>query len=92
MVIIITCSPLLLLISFLILIIDIEKQMIENRLIPVLASEFISMLRVQHHWAGRNSRGVTQISGNIEHLLNKENSLNVNLAAAEKFLQGLLDI
>jgi hypothetical protein len=77
---------------FLILVIDVKRQCIESRLIPILATEFISMLRVQHHWAGRKSRGVTQMSGNINSLVDKQNSLSFHLNTARTYLHGLLDI
>lgn len=77
---------------FLILVINVERQNIESRLIPILANEFINMLRVQHHWAGRNSRGVTQISGNINALVDKRNSLSFHIESAKSYLKGLLDI
>lgn len=77
---------------FLILVIDVERQSIESRLIPILANEFICMLRVQHHWAGRNSRGVTQMSGNINSLVDKKKSLSFDLDNAKNYLRQLLDI
>ena len=77
---------------FLVLVIDVERQSIESRLIPILANEFICMLRVQHHWAGRNSRGVTQMSGNINSLVDKKNLLSFDLDNAKNYLCQLLDI
>lgn len=77
---------------FLILVIDVKRQSIKSRLIPILTNEFISMLRVTHHWAGRNSRGATQISGNIDALVDKKNKLSFDLDNSKNFLRKLLDI
>ena len=77
---------------FLILLIDIKENKISSELVPVLSKNFLKMLRVQHHWAGRNSRGVTQISGDIYKLFDTQNTPPIDEEFAKRYLRSLLDI
>ena len=60
------------------------------RLLPVLESALLDATQVQHHWAGRSSRGVTQLTGKFNHALNTGYRPNVDAAKARDFLESLL--
>ena len=49
--------------AFLMLWVDVHVGSISTRLLPALENSVLSATVVQHHWAGRSSRGVTQLSG-----------------------------
>ena len=77
--------------AFFIVEIDAPKQRIRARLVPVLEMNLLNFTTVQHHWAGRNSRGVTQLFGNFQAVLDENYSLTIDRAKAETFLNHLLD-
>ena len=77
---------------FLMILVDRQESDIKSRLIPVLSTIFLKKLRIQHHWAGRNSRGATQLSGDIHALFDSANSLAIDVKFATNYLQTLLDI
>ena len=75
---------------FLIVIIDLENREVNSRLVPILSDTFISMLRIQFHWAGRQSRGVTQLSGDFHNLIEDSRRNTISIENARHFLQHLL--
>ena len=77
---------------FLMILIDKHESDIKSNLIPVLSTIFLQKLEIRHHWAGRNSRGVTQLSGDIYALFDSANSPTIDIKSATKYLQSLLDI
>lgn len=78
--------------AFFLVAIDIQRGVIFGRLLPVLETSLLAATRVQHHWAGRCSRGVTQLSGDLGALSNPYYRATVNPAEARSFLQRLIDI
>ena len=70
--------------------IDREGKKVAGRLVDILDSELIPMTRTQFHWAGRNSRGVTQLAGDTSKFFVPEFTRRVDLRAAREFLEQLL--
>jgi hypothetical protein len=77
--------------AFLMLGIDTRAETVTAGLIPVLDSTLLDATIVQHHWAGRGSRGVTQLSGRLESFFNTGFVTRVDIKKAREFLAGLLD-
>jgi len=77
---------------FFLLVIDIGEKNIVSSLVSVLSEDLINRILVQRHWAGRNSRGSTQISGDINELVENQNASRVNLVKADNFLKKLIEI
>ena len=48
--------------------------------------------RVQFHWAGRNSRGVTQLSGDLTGLFSTGFRETIDVPCAQQFLRGLVEL
>jgi len=68
--------------------IDLERTL-ETYLISMFDERVIDNTRIQFHWAGRNSRGVTQLNGSvINNIKNTENI--INLTKSSKFLEELM--
>jgi hypothetical protein len=65
--------------------IDLNKSL-DTYLISMFDERIIAGTRVQPHWSGRNSRGVTQLDGNVinDIIINPANRLN--LEKAREFL------
>lgn len=69
-----------------------ENGIMNTILCSVYHSQLIEATRVQHHWAGRNSRGVTQFVGkDINDMLREEKfKNNIDKSKATIFLEKLL--
>jgi len=52
----------------------------------------LAATRIQFHWAGRNSRGVTQLTGNLTPLFSPTYVEQINVPAAQDFLETLLNL
>lgn len=76
--------------AFLMLMVDTRSGELSARLLPVLETSLLEATVVQHHWAGRSSRGVTQLSGRFARGSAPDYEPSVNLASARDFLVGLL--
>ena len=72
--------------------IDTEKGRVTGRLLTVLDDALRNSTVVQHHWAGRGSRGVTQLSGLFGQSLSGTFKPMISEDAARIFLQRLIDL
>jgi hypothetical protein len=54
--------------------------------------ELLSSTILLKHWAGRNSRGVTQFDGSTIHDLILNPNSNIDIAASKVFLKNVLDL
>ena len=78
--------------SFFFIGIDSANQITKTRLVSVLDGTILKATRIQFHWAGRNSRGVTQLTGDLSSIFDGQFREAVNVADAEKFLHMLIEI
>lgn len=69
---------------------DLESQTLSTRLLSILDSSILDATRIQFHWAGRNSRGVTQLTGNFSNIFSSDYMETVNIERAKEFLQSLV--
>ncbi len=72
--------------------VDMEAEIIKTCLVSIFDRTILNATRIQFHWAGRNSRGVTQLSGDLKTLFGPEFAENVDISAAQAFLQKLIDL
>jgi len=70
--------------------IDRQRGRVAGRLVDILDSQLIPMTRTQFHWAGRNSRGVTQLAGDTRKFFEQGFTRFVDVGVAREFLEGLL--
>lgn len=72
--------------------IDYESKTIKTKLISMFQETLIDNTVVQLHWAGRNSRGVSQFNGDAvkQIILHEENTINPSKAAA--FLNKIINL
>jgi len=78
--------------SFFFVGIGLEEKRVVTCLVSILDEKILSATRIQFHWAGRNSRGVTQLSGSLESIFESEFSETINIEKAKEFLQSLIDL
>ena len=61
------------------------------RLCSVFDKKLVSATNIMHHWAGRNSRGVTQFIGTtLTDILLSEDRTSIDNQTASNFLNQLL--
>lgn len=69
-----------------------DKGNIVARLCSAFDHRLINGTNVQHHWAGRNTRGVTQFVGNaLKEILADNNGTTIDKKKAEEFLEELIN-
>lgn len=76
--------------AFLMVGVDIHAATVSARLLPVLESSLLDATAIQHHWAGRSSRGVTQLSGRFHRASEHGYDPKVEIDRAQAFLEELL--
>jgi hypothetical protein len=67
-------------------------QYVVTCLVSIFDKTILNATRVQFHWAGRNSRGVTQLTGDISSLFRSNFIESIDIDQAQDFLQRLIDI
>jgi hypothetical protein len=72
--------------------IDRDRRQVSTRLVSVLDRPILRATRIQFHWAGRNSRGVTQLTGDLSSIFNATYRGLVDVAEAEAFLESLIKL
>jgi hypothetical protein len=76
--------------AFLVIGVDLRAKTVVARLVPVLDMALLAATVVQHHWAGRGSRGVTQLSGRFDRVLAGDYTPGIDAAKAQAFIVNLL--
>lgn len=76
--------------AFLMLAVDTRSGELSARLLPVLETSLLEVTVVQHHWAGRLSRGVTQLSGQFARGSAPNYRPSIDVDRARRFLADLL--
>jgi hypothetical protein len=76
--------------AFLVIEVSVHARTVDARLVPVLDEVLLAATGIQHHWAGRGSRGVTQLSGQFGRVLDRSYNPSIDTAKARAFLDELL--
>lgn len=78
---------------FLFYFIGIDAEKIFNKiLVPVYQKDLLDSTILLRHWAGRNSRGVTQFEGSTIQKLLETPSTNIDVNLAKDYIQKLLEL
>lgn len=78
--------------SFFFIGIDIEVDIIKTCLVSIFDRTILKVTCVQPHWAGRNSRGVTQLTGEFSSIFDFDFSETIDVSAAQRFLKYLIEL
>ena len=62
-----------------------------TELTSIFQEQILDKTRIQHHWAGRNSRGVAQFEGHSLEYFVDDDSIRIEIEKAKSFLRKLLD-
>jgi len=69
-----------------------SKKIFNTILVSVFQQDLLESTILLRHWAGRNSRGVTQFEGSTIQKLLEKPSININEKIAKQFIQKLYDL
>lgn len=69
-----------------------DDDEIHTKLIPVFDSELLDATKVQFHWAGRSSRGVTQFDGHELEEIIFSNQIMIDVSKAIEYLEYLISL
>lgn len=70
--------------------IDVNARSVYGRLVSIFDPVVLDATRIQPHWAGRGSRGVTQLTGNIAVLFDPLYPARVDVGRGREHLERLL--
>ncbi|HZL79967.1 MAG TPA: hypothetical protein VFC17_14115, partial [Candidatus Limnocylindrales bacterium] len=70
--------------------VDAKNRTEHGRLIDILDTQLLNLTRIQFHWAGRNSRGVTQMTGSAKDFFAPSFQRRVDPAKASSLLTKFL--
>jgi hypothetical protein len=70
--------------------VDSQSGTVVGRLVDILDARLIDGTRLQFHWAGRNSRGVTQLSMDAGTLFDEKFRRTIDLNKGKRFINRLL--
>jgi len=80
------------LIAFCFVGIDLPLRTVLSSTVSIFDKTVLDATRVQFHWAGRNSRGVTQLSGDLTGLFSAGFKETIDVPRAKQFLRGLVEL
>ena len=63
----------------------------QTELSSIFQKQIMDKTRIQHHWAGRNSRGVAQFEGHSLEYFVEDSNVRIEIEEAKNFLRKLLD-
>lgn len=69
-----------------------ENRMIQTRLCSMFNRQILSGTRIIKHWAGRNSRGVTQYDGRALEAIVKDFDIGIDYKAAQNLISDFLKV
>lgn len=71
--------------------IDLVRENVTSSTVSILDRTVLAATRIQFHWAGRNSRGVTQLTGNLNPLFSEDYIEQIDQEQACCFLNDLIN-
>lgn len=69
-----------------------ERKQIKMRLCSMFEKELLQNTRCMRHWAGRNTRGVTQFYGAVIKQLLNQDSVNIDENYSTERLKGMIEL
>ena len=69
-----------------------SRQVVGQALISMFQNDLRDTTHVLKHWAGRNSRGVAQLSGQAIDTLMKDPNNDIDIAKSQSFLESIMKL
>ncbi len=79
-------------VSFFFIGVNVTAEYIVTCLVSIFDKTILDATRIQFHWAGRSSRGVTQLTGDFSSIFGHDFVENIDVITAKDFLQKLIDL
>ena len=70
---------------------DVARETVRTRLVSIFDPVIVEATRIQTHWAGRQSRGVTQLTGDITRIFAEDYRPAVDVEAAVDLLRVFIE-
>jgi hypothetical protein len=70
---------------------DVKSKFVKCRLVSIFDKNIIAATRIQTLWAGRSSRGVTQLSGDLSRIFEEDFANTIDVEAGKKLLTGFIE-
>jgi len=70
---------------------DANRGVVHARMVSLFDPVILKATRILHHWAGRGSRGVTQLTGNIAQVFADDYQPSVDVAGSQSLLRALIE-
>jgi hypothetical protein len=70
---------------------DVSHKIVRSRLVSIFDPVIVRATRIQTHWAGRASRGVTQLTGDLSRIFEITYRASVDVDAAEALLRSFIE-
>jgi hypothetical protein len=70
---------------------DTARQAVHTRLVSIFDPVILRATRIQTHWAGRQSRGVTQLTGGLARVFEKDYDPSVDVEGGRALLRSFLE-
>jgi hypothetical protein len=77
--------------AFFFLGLDVARSVVHFRLVSLFDRAIVEATRIQTHWAGRASRGVTQLIGNLGSVFEPNYAVSIDIEAAKLLLRRLVE-
>ncbi len=68
-----------------------DRQIARSRLVSIFDPVIVSATRIQTHWAGRGSRGVTQLTGDLSRIFEVSYRSSVDVEAGKALLRSFVE-
>ena len=68
-----------------------SQGLLQSRLISIFDPAIINATRVQTHWAGRASRGVTQLGGDLSRIFDAPYTPSVDIPSGVRLLRSFIE-
>jgi hypothetical protein len=72
--------------------VDVPGNRVLTRTVSIFDRTILAATRIQFHWAGRNSRGVTQLTSDVATVFAPEFRESIDVESAQRFLTHLLSL
>jgi hypothetical protein len=70
---------------------NVAQQIARSRLVSIFDPVIVRATRIQTHWAGRASRGVTQLTGDLSRIFETTYHASVDVEAGEALLRSFIE-
>jgi hypothetical protein len=70
---------------------NVSQRIVRSRLVSIFDPVIVRATRVQTHWAGRASRGVTQLTGDLSGIFETTYEASVDVEASDSLLRSFIE-